>query len=324
MKLRVLFVTVLVLLMASLTLVNAQELDPCFGLGAEDCAVINEAYANLEPINSFSFEYSIDFSVSGIPESAGLGSSEITFSNAGNGFMTVDLAALDTATIPVDMSITMTSAWTGFGPDMEDASDVLNEVLVIDNIIYLGDGTGMWLSIDATESADMGAATLGFDPAEMANDPEALDEAFGMAAGFMPLLNVPGFLAYTRDGDVFTFNADITALLQSPEFMEAMSGLSEAEDPNMQQAAMVVSILPMVFEEANMTVTQNVNPDLGVVDGLGFSLDATVNGALLDPEITEPIVISLDFNVSIADPNGEFEYVVPENVTPLENMGMGG
>lgn len=324
MKLRVLFVTVVLLLMASLAAVSAQDFDPCLGLAAEDCAAINEAYANLENVNSFSFDYSIDFSVSGIPESAGLGSSEITFSNAGNGYMALNLEAMDTATIPADISMTMTSSWTGFGPDMEDASDVPNEFRVIDNIIYVGDGMGGWFSIDATESADMGAATLGFDPAEMATDPEAMDEALGMASGFLPLVNVPGFLAYTRDGDVFTFNADITALIQSPEFMEAMSSLSEAEDPNMQQAAMVVSILPMVFEEANMTVTQNVNPDLGVVDGLGFTLDATVDGSLLDPEMTDPIVISLDFSVSIADPNGEFEFVVPENAVPLDQMGMGG
>ncbi|MCA9912071.1 MAG: hypothetical protein KC496_01925 [Anaerolineae bacterium] len=323
MKLRVLFVTALVLLMASLAVVSAQDFDPCLGLAAEDCATINEAYANLDGVNSFSFEYSIDFSVSGIPESAGLGSSEVTFSNTGNGYMALNMEAMDTATIPANISMTMTSSWSGFGPDMEDASDVLNEFMVIDNMIYLGDGTGMWLSIDPAESADMGAATLGFDPTALAGDPAAMDDALGMASGFMPLLNVPGFLAYTRDGDVYTFNADITALISSPEFMQAMSSLSESEDPNMQQAAMIVSILPMVFQEANITVTQNVNPDMNVVDGVGFTLNATVDGSLLDPEISDPIVNSLDFNVNIADANGEFEFVVPENVTPLDQMGMG-
>lgn len=322
MKLRVLLVTVL-LLLASLTLVNAQELDPCLGLAAEDCTAINEAYASLDSINSFSFEYSIDLSVTGILESAELGTDAITFTNSGSGTLAVDMAAMGTATIPASMDVIMTSSWSGFGAEFPDATDVLSEFRVVDDVIYLGDGSGTWLSIDATESTDMGAATLGFDPADLAEDPEALDQAFGMAAGFLPLLNVPGFLTYTRDGDVYTFNADVTTLLQSPEFAAALEGLSEAEDPNMQQAGMVASILPFVFEQGNITVTQNLNSELGVVDGVGFSLDATINGSLLDPEITEPIVISLDFNVTIADPNGEFEFIAPENATPLSDMGMG-
>ncbi len=326
MKLRVLFVTALVLLLASLAAVNAQEVDPCFGLATEDCNAINEAYANLAPINSFSMEYSIDFSVSGIPESAGLGSSEITFRNSGSGALAVDLAALETAgatDIPVDMDLTMTSSWTGFGPDFPDASDVPSEFRVVDGLIYLGDGTGEWLVIDPAASADMGADALGFDPAALAQDPETIDQAFGMAAGFLPLLNVPGFLVYERNGDVFNFTADLTALLQSGEFNEAIAGLGESEDPNMQQAGMIVGILPLVFEDATVNVTQNLNPDLGIVDSVGFTVDATVNGALLDPEITEPIVITLAFNVTIADPNGEFDFVAPENATPIEELDGG-
>jgi hypothetical protein len=326
MKLRVLFVTVFVLLLSSLAVVNAQDFDPCFGLAEDDCAAINEAYANLDGINSFSFEYSIEFSVAGIPESAELGTSEITFSNSGSGVMALDpeaLAMTDGTTIPADIDMTMVSSWTGFGPDMPDATDVPNEFRVVDGLIYVSDGMGEWLVIDPAASADMGADALGFDPAAMAQDPEALDQAFGMAAGFMPLLNVPGFLIYERNGDVFNFTADLTALLQSEEFTQSMAGLSESEDPTMQQASMIVSILPLVFEDATVTVTQNLNPDINIVDGVGFTVDATINGALLDPEITEPIVISLAFNVSIADPNGEFEFVAPENATPIEELGGG-
>lgn len=326
MKLRSFVITTLVaLLLLMASAVTAQDMmDPCFGLSETDCADINNAYMALDGVNSFMMDYSINFSVTGLPESAGF--TELTFNNSGTGALATDM----TADFPVLMNLSMTTSATG--PEAIPENTI--EMRIVDGMLYMTNPeTGEWGSINLMEAAsDPSALGLPFDPEALASgDADALEAAgldmsamMGAMGSVMELMTVDGFLAYTRDGDVFTFTADIDTLLNAPEFTETLSTLAESS-PDMAQLGMIGGMAPMLLQDGAITINQHLNPDLGAVDQIDFLTSLTINASAIDPEATEPIVIDLAFTVTISEPNGEFTFVAPENATPLDmGMGMGG
>ncbi|MGB1287260.1 MAG: hypothetical protein ACPG7F_12045 [Aggregatilineales bacterium] len=307
-----------VMMMAMLVLASAVSAqDTCFSLSADDCQAINDGYAGLEGVNSFAMDYSINFSVTGLPADAGF--SELTFSNAGSGTMSMDMAAA----FPIQMDMTMTTNATGPQP----VNNVATALRIVDGILYIdAAGTGEWMGANLAEAMENPEALgLPFDPNALATgDMSGLEAAgvdpammMGMAETFGTLSAVDGFLTYVRDGNTFTFTADTGVLINDPAFTQALATAGES-NPDFAQFAMLGGILPMVVENGTIVVNQVVNPELGAVDTIEFLMDFTVNGAMLDPSMTDPIVVDLDFRVQISDPNGAFEFIAPDNVTMQE------
>lgn len=319
MKARFMLFTVVLLLLAVMApLASAQDMDldidPCLGLSEEDCAYINDAYAALDGVNSFSMDYTLDVTISGLPEGSGMSESSVTLNHAGSGAFAMDLEGA----FPIMMDIRTESTVSG-----PDGGTVNNDFRIVDGILYMSNvlGPDTWASLNLLENADMGAQVipgLNIDPNEMA-DPEAMGDMTGMLEGFAALAELPGFLTYVRDGNTFVFTMDMSALFSAQEFQAMLEQISES-DPEMAQVAMLGAMAPMILDEGVITVTQMVDPELGAVTGIGFNADFTIDGAMLDPELTEPIVIGIDFNVTISDLNGEFEFVAPENAQPLDEM----
>lgn len=321
MKMRaLLLIAALAMLLFAGSLVNAQELDPCFGLSAEDCEYINTASANtLAAAESFFQDISIDFSLTGIPDAG-----NITFNLTGSGPVVMTMAdAMDMSSVPLNLAMTMDVAFSGAD---ESGSGTL-EVRLVDNIFYFQnpEDPTQWASIDLAEAQESGA-TQGLpvptDPEAIAGLAEGLDMT--MLAPVMGLFEVPGFLNYVRAGDTFTFTADLGTLFSSEEFTAISETIAEqVEDFTV---VLLVSLLPEIVENGVITVTQGVDPASTTVNNLGFNVAATLNAAALDPSLSDPITLELDFNVAISQVNEAFEIVAPENAQaiPLDGMGMGG
>lgn len=315
MKLRAL---ILILLLAIASVANAQ--DACFGLSEEDCAAINSAYE--AELNSFMMDFSIDFTVTGIPDG------DILFSVTGSGPFEMDAAAMMAMAemgsmmvedIPVDMALTMDVSFDV--PDMGAQSATIGFVMV-DNVLYLQDPeSGMWAGLDLLEAANDPSLTGGLpvDPA-MFSDPAALGEMAGMGdmAPFEALLEVPGFISYTRDGDVFNFVADFTSLLTAPEFMSALEAIGEATgDPSIASLGMLA---PMILQEGVISVQQTVTD--GVVTGLEFNTTALINGAMIDSSLEAPVALDLSFVVNVTDLNQDFDIQPPAEFEMIPLSGM--
>ena len=75
----------------------------------------------------------------------------------------------------------------------------------------------------------------------------------------------------------------------------------------------------MVLENGVIQVNQRVNESLGALDRFEVYVDATINGALLDPELEEPIVIDINFWVELSALNDSpVTFDVPAEVEMLD------
>lgn len=331
---------VAVFAVAMVPTVSAQEDDGCFGLNPDDCAVIQTAYANLDSVTSFNQTFSIDVSVTGLEAIAG-GAPDVpealTFSVTGSG----PFALLGEGDVPVAMSLPMVVNASGLFP--EPLVDVAVPFVITEGVLYtLGDGEVIGIPLDAELLGELGGDALGglglpLDPADAlgglgeAGAPADLGALFGDMGGMGDL---SAYTSYLRDGDVFTFNLDVAALLNSPEIQQALTaaGGLAGDDPNLQ---MGLALLPALLAgvQSDMVVTQTVDPELNIVDEVTFSLDFAIDLAMLlgsgstEGEAPPPIEISLDFAVAIDQINGDFTYPVPEGarvLTPEELEEMGG
>jgi hypothetical protein len=315
---------VIALMLTPLAIHAQDDIDTCLGLSEADCAYINDAYANSD-YNSFFQEFTIDFSITGVPDLP------IEFSLQGSGPFAFDMAS----EFPIEMEAVMNVDFDIVG---ETGTGTV-EFRAVDGNLYLFNEVDGWIGFNALEAAELGfdqAGGLGLPvdpstllPAEGEDMGDLGDlgdlEALGIAeddvtAGMEilgALLEVPGFLSYTRNGDDFNFNADITSLLSATEFTDALELVGElAGDPTVSSLGMLA---PMFLDSGTITVNQYVNPETQSVDGIDFVVDATVPGSLLDPEFTEPLVIALVFTVRVSDINAEFDFTAPEGVelTPM-------
>ncbi len=287
---------------------SAQEVDPCFGLAQADCDVINSATMNtLSTVSSFYQTWTVDFSVAGLPDTA------IQFSSTGEGPVILDLMGGSAFPLTLDQKVTVNA-------------DVAGEVvagetglIVVDGIMYANDGT-TWRGINLIEALEQQAGGLPFDPAALMGgdmssaDPAAaaaMEQASAFAPAVIELVNVPGFLNYVRSGDSFVFTADVAALIKDPAFSATLSSLAETS-PDVAQVAQIGQLLPMLLQSGTVVITQNVDTASNTISSISFTLDATVNAAMLSPDVTEPIVVTLAFNVAISRANEAFTIVAPE------------
>ncbi|XWX03829.1 hypothetical protein VZO05_15095 [Aggregatilineales bacterium SYSU G02658] len=291
----------------------AQAQDTCFGLSASDCAAIASATENtLSTVMSFNQTWSIDFRVSGIPDSG-----DITFNATGSGPVILDL--MGAFPLSFDQSIT-----ASFSDGLSSGGGMTGAILK-DGILYVDMGDGMWGSLNllsALESGEVGGQELPLDLDALASgdvDPEA---ALGALEAFGDLAAIPGFLTYTRMGDTFTFVADLTRLINDPSFQNGVSSLAMTAGEDGAQIAGLVSLLPMLLSEGRIEVVQQIDSSANIVTGIGFNVNATIDSAMLTGSDT-PITITLFFRVDLSEPNGSFDIQAPDNVTPLDGaMGM--
>ena len=323
MKLRTSVTTFLLIAMLMIGFTSsAQELDPCLGLSADDCAVLNAASVNTTlSAESFQMDYSIDFSVTGTPDT-------IVFTHSGSGPVILDL----TQDFPLTLGLVTNNSFDIAGE--ADSGPV--ELRVVGGFLYiLVDGS--WIGVNLIEAIESGALEeslpipLPSDAGDIEDLAAGLDMSFIESLG--ELATVPGFLSQTRDGQTFTFVADLSAAFSSPAFTEALTGIGEAAgDPSI---AMFGSVLPMIFTEATITVNQIVNAELNVIEGLDFivvaSIDPAMAGMMLDPQgsqataPTDPINVNLNFSVRLSDVNGSFSVDAPAEfeLIPLDGAMSG-
>jgi len=304
MKRRILFVMLAIMLILSMVPVAmAQDIDPCFGLSADDCAAIDAAsLATIDEVTAFNSNFSIDFSLTGIPDG------DVTFNLTGSGPM-----AMAAGDVPINMDLDMDVSWTG--PDGDGSATI--GFMIVDGIAYVDAGDGQWMGVDiiAALSDPSIAANLPVDPADLASgdlgDLGVPPEALGaVMTGVPALFSVPETISYTRSGDVFSFDMDIAAILASPEFGSMMTSIGEAAGEEGAMVGMAGALIPLAVESANINVTQTVGG--GYVTGLSFGADALINPAALGEEEMGPISMDLLFDVTLSDVNGMFEFAAPE------------
>lgn len=310
MKLRA-FALVSLLMMAMMASVS-QAQDPCLGLSESDCALINEASTNtLASAQSFFQDWSIDFSVTGVPDSG-----DIMFKTTGSGPVVLDLA---NTTFPLSFDQTLSVAFND-GVSGEQTGAV--QARVVNAVMYVEFGQG-WQGIDlaAALSDPSIAGQLPVNPADLAsgNIPGLDTEALGAALpALLQLSQVPGFLSYSRSGADFTFVADLATLAQSPDFSTALTSLSTALGEQGQQVAGLGMVLPMLLSEGKITVVQTVDEAAKIVTGLKFIVNASINAGMISGDsAAAPVVVALTFDVKLSRVNEAFDIVAPEGATML-------
>jgi hypothetical protein len=329
MKFRSLLISVLVLLMVILpAATNAQDFDTCFGLAEADCAELNAAGANLATFftssESFTVEFDIALNASGLPEeTAG------ATSGAFNADGAIDVVMGGNGTVPVNIGGVINSE---FGMDGAMQSMPIEFRLVDDFMYFLNPMTGAWQGANVSEELNDPAFTEQLDEVMGSGEASGMMDADTMAI-LASVLDLPGLITNTRDGDNFVFTLDLTVLglLGTPEYAEKLATiqakLNELSAGAGDQLAAYVPLIPMVVQEGTITVTQTLNSNLGIVDNVALNIDLAVDGAMMTgtPGVVD---VTLDFNLGITNVDAAPSAVAPaefEEVDPSElmsNLGM--
>jgi hypothetical protein len=329
MKFRSLLISVLVLLMVILpAATNAQDFDTCFGLAEADCAELQAAGANLTTFftssESFTVEFDIALNASGLPEeTAG------ATSGAFNADGAIDVAMGGNGTIPVNIGGVINSE---YGMDGAMESMPIEFRLVDDFMYFLNPMTGSWQGANVSEELSDPAFTEQLDQVMGSGEASGMMDAETMAI-LASVLDLPGLITNTRDGDNFVFTLDLTVLglLGTPEYAEKLATiqakLNELSAGAGDQLAAYVPMIPMIVQEGTITVTQTLNSELGIVDNVAINIDLAVDGAMLSgtPGVVD---VTLDFNLGITNVDAAPSAVAPaefEEVDPSElmsNLGM--
>jgi len=284
----------------------SQAQDTCFGLSEADCALIASATQNtLASATSFNQTWSIDFNVTGVPDSEA-----VTFSITGSGPVVIDL-------MNQEMPISFNQRMELSAPSMATINAILK-----DGTLYFETGDGAYQSINLMEALEQQAQSgaLPVNPQDLLSGGGMgdMDQAMGALSALGDITTIPGFLNYSRAGADFTFVADLTVLLNNPSFQTAINSLSEAAGPDGAQLAMLGSLLPMLLSEGKITVVQTVDEGANLVTGIDFIVNGTINAAMLDSSATDPIVLTLNFSVDLSGVNEMYDIVAPANATPVD------
>jgi hypothetical protein len=304
---------IIAILLSAVMVAGAQ--DGCYDLSSDDCAVMLEATANGETIESFTFDMVMNATISGVPESA-----DVVFNMTGNGPIVfaaglAELANLTDASQLTAFPIELALAGNVSGSDGIEAMDDSFQFMIVDNIVYFYDNaSGMWMGLDLMEALSMGTASADslVDPDEIADSLDA-DAMAGLA-------NIDGFISTERVGNDFVMTVDFSQLFTAPEFSEGLESLSGSSE-DMESIAMLGMFAPMLVEEAKMVITQTLDPAANLFTGIGINIDMTLNlGMLAGESDMAPIVISMDFDGTLTGINEAYDLVAPEGaeMIPLD------
>lgn len=334
MKFRSLFLVVfmmMTLLVAGVA--NAQDgmLDPCLGLSADDCAVINDASANgLNGAESFTMDLSIIFSAGNIPDES---MSAVTFSQIG----VMDVATNEASMIGSDIAGSFDVSFSQNDGDLEEQ---LIEFIIVDDILYFS-MEGEWLSVDITrflEDEGLQAQLEGFglNPEDLmgADDGAMADDLPVDIEGLLPLLdvlNLPGFLNYERMGDDFVFTVDFSALqaLLEEDNAELLNSIVSAAAEVEPTAAFIIPAIPTLINEGTIQITQTVDTGANIISAIGFDMNfAMALGALTTGDASAPATtVDLNVNIGLSNLDAVGAIEAPANATDitddvLDGMGM--
>jgi len=310
------------------SVVSAQDdmmLDPCFGLSADDCAVINTATANgIGDAQSFTMEMTLDFVAENVPEDLA-GMSALAFGLDG----TFDFTPGGGMLLPVNVGGTLNIPMMGMALNFR----------VVDDFVYFQDpATEAWQGINlaaiaADESLNEQVTPLLEGAAT--GDTDALGDTLGVdvpdlsgLASAGEVLTLDGLFGYVREGDAFTFTVDLSALeaLTAPENEELLESIVTALneiDPTLGQS---VTLLPLVLDEGLVDVIWTIDSGASIIQSLGFNAALVINGAVLtgDQEAL-PTTVTNNFLVSftnldsapVAEAPAEFEDVTEEVIAQI-------
>lgn len=306
MKLRVL--VLLLALFVGVFAVNAQS--DCMGLADADCQVLQTAMAQTATATSYNVDFALDFSLEGLggmdPSMAG---QVISLNVDGTGSVVGGAGT----NVPFNFGSTMDVATNS--PDGETNNQGF-EVYLVDDIIYVENEDGSFQGITTDDIATQIQSAMAGAPF----DPSAL--MGGMTGSDMS--GFPEFTTFTRNANEdmmgqsvipFQFKADFTKLFQSPEFSSMLtqitSSMGSADPQAAQMGAMVGMILPGLA--GDMQMTQYVGAEDAYLHGLNMDLNLSLDLAAMGA--TEPIVLTVHFEVNMHDFGDGAPVTAPTNVT---------
>lgn len=312
MKLRSLFITMLIIFAMVLGSVVAQDMptDSCMNLSADDCAVITAAEANgIGDAKSFTIEVNISLDASGIPDDT---MSSFSFSVDGAINFSQDMASM----IPVNV-----------GGSLDIASDQLPDTMTLEfalvgDVAYFTDPTtGEWSSIDLATLMQSDQFSQIIQDAMSGNTDTGSTAMSGIPniSDYMPLLGVldlPGLLNYERNGDDFVFTIDLSTLksLNDPANADLLASIDKAltdADPSLQGMAMMI---PTFIQDGKIVVTQTVDTDLNIVNNI--AIDANVDIAMG----ATPTTVNLHMNFAITNLDSAPTAEAPADATDITDM----
>lgn len=329
-------VLVFLLALSIAPLVSAQD-STCYNLSAADCETINSATANTYTMTSFNQTFSIDLNVTGLEVLAMLSPeipASISFSVDGSGPFVI----LPGAEVPVELALDMTVN-AAMGAD--SISDLSVPFALVGDYMYIpGNGETLGLPIAAlNEQGDVpvvGSVPTGTDVTDFGS-------LFGLTAMSTDSLNPSGtdlsaYFDYVRLPDEsmmgqtmypFQFSVDVTAILNSPDFMSMVNSLSGLMGASGAEAdpttSMMLQLLPTLLAgvDSSVQITQYVGASDNFIHKLtfdfGFAIDLGVltGGASADGSQVPPVNVDLTFDVELSDINQPLTVNTPANARLL-------
>lgn len=335
MKSRFLVLFLALLLVFGLVPVVGAQGDTCYGLSADDCAILQAAEAKSGEITSFNLNYNFNLNANvsslaamGLMADPSEGILEVSSSGGG------PIAWNPNAENPMDalqLALDVTASVLGGGTD--ESVDL--SFVIVDGNFYIKDpDTGNWSGSSLETLAQSGG--LPFDLTAMlegGGDPSAmLEGAPGM--GDMGDMDMSAYIVQNRLADdnlmgqtmyPFQTTVDVGAFLNSPEFQNIMNSAMQSAAGTNPNVGMAAAMLPMVLagSQATITVTQWVGAEDGYIHRMALLMNASVDlnalvsaaGGGSDAPQLDPITVMLDLTVDLADINVPVTVTAPEGVT---------
>lgn len=288
--------------------------DPCFGLSQADCAVINNATANMATVTSFvqTFKLKVEMSGFEMPDM----SSNLDFQVTGSGPVSLTRSGLN-LNLPMTVSFSGQTAEVGFH--------------VVDDIVYLALPEGVVGIQGATQLAEtvIGSSMGGsMDMLGGMGDMMSLD----MLGSFLPINQ---YFTHVRKPDTnvmgmtlspFVFTADIGGMIKSPEVSMIISSLIPMLSGGMGGADLpaevgdVMQALPNLLRSLDFKfdATQYVGADNYIhklTFNMIFAFDPTTLESLVPDglgDVGGPFRMVINFDVELTQINQPQTVVAPE------------
>jgi len=326
---------------------QAQGMDTCFGLKAEDCTLLQGmGTADMSKLTSFTMDYSLTL------KTTGTGTSDVDVNIQGSGPFAVDATKMSTASSDptaalagLTMANTITASMTGGGQSQKGTFEFR---IVGGKLYFMGDTAtqGKWMAVDLSKALGQvmsnpqvsGAMSGANNPAmAAATDPETL-------AAISKAIATPGVIVATRAADVtvdgqpvaaFQFNLDLAKLLASPDFKPVLKKILESQGSGTtmtdEQLTQVGTMAQTFLKDTKLSYTQYV----GTTDKLphGLAIDATIN---LDPATAammggstgsadaKAINVDFHFKIMLSKIGQPAAVTAPADATEVDMGGMMG
>ncbi len=286
---------------------SAMAQEPTFGLSEEDFALWSQANAQSAAETRFGFDFSasLEGEIDGEPGSLSVSAS----------------GGLDTAAPAAQMTFDFTSA----GGDSEPMN-VNGELIVLDGNFYInvtdpatGEPTG-WMGDSLESLSSSGMAVAGVPSTDALPDMTgALAESL---TGALAEIDPSTFIAFTRDGNVFTINvslADFAASGGGAALLDAVLGAAGEMQPGAIPPGMSAdAIMPMVqpvFDGITISLAQTIDPDAMRVQRTELAIGIDLPAQSPPLMLPEPIALTFTAAVDLTSYGEALVIEVPEDVT---------